>query len=205
MDTSRVSPSRIRFLASAALLVVLASCGARAPNYVYKDEPDPRNQEWVIGVGDRLGINVWENEALTTESTVRPDGTITMPLVGDLKAAGLTPTQLKQQIKTRLADFVKQSEITVAVLEVQSYRFTIAGEVQRPGVYSSAYYVTILEALALAGNFTRFADSDNITLHRRDPKTGQIRKIPFVYGILAKGNRPDMNIVVLPGDSIFVP
>jgi polysaccharide export outer membrane protein len=196
MDTSRVSPSRVAVLATAALVAVLAACGPRAPNYVYKDEPDPRNQEWIIGVGDRLGINVWENEALTTEATVRPDGTITMPLVGDLKASGLTPTQLKQQIKTRLADFVKQSEITVAVLEVQSYRFTIAGEVQRPGVYSSAY---------LAGNFTRFADSDNITLHRRDPKTGEVRKIPFVYGILAKGSRPDMNIVVLPGDSIFVP
>jgi len=204
MDTAAVTHPR---LAALVATVLLAACGAAMPDYDYTKEPDPRNAEYVIGIGDHLGINVWENDALTTDAVVRPDGTITMPLVGDLKAAGDTPSALKARIKTRLADFVKLqgSEITVAVSEANSYRFTIVGEVARQGVYSSAYYVTVLEALSLAGGFSRFANTNGITLQRRDPKTGKVRKIPIVYDILAKGDRPDMNIVVLPGDSIFVP
>lgn len=202
MDTARVTYSRIAIL---VMSVVVTACGAAMPDYDYTKEPDPRNTEYVIGIGDRLGINVWENEALTTDAVVRPDGTITMPLVGDLKAAGETPTELKERIKERLTVFVKNSEITVAVAEANSYRFTIAGEVTRPGVYTSAYYVTALEAIALAGGFTRFANSNGITIQRRDAKTGTVRKIPIVYDILVKGERPDMNVVILAGDSIFVP
>ena len=204
MDTPLVTYRRITISAVCALA---SACGAAMPDYDYTKEPDPRNAEYVIGIGDRVGINVWENEALSTDAIVRPDGTITMPLVGDLKAAGDTPSALKSRIKVRLADFVKvqQTEITVAVSEANSYRFTIAGEVSRQGVYNSAYYVTVLEAIALAGGFTRFANTNEITIQRRDPKTGEIRRIPIVYDILAKGDRPDMNIVIMPGDSIFVP
>jgi polysaccharide biosynthesis/export protein len=203
MDTPPVTS--LRFAALSLAFVVLAACGAAMPKYPYQDEPDPRSLEYIVGVGDGIEITVWQNAELSTEVIVRPDGTITMPLVGDMKAAGRTPSELTEEIKKRLADFVKQSVVTVKVTEVQSYRFTIAGEVQRPGVFNSPYYVTVLEALALAGNFTRFADSDNIVLHRRDPKSGEVRKIPFVYSILAKGNHPEMNIVILSGDSIFVP
>lgn len=202
MDTARVTSSRIAIF---VLCVMCAACGAAMPSYDYSKEPDPRNSEYIIGIGDRLGINVWENEALTTDAVVRPDGTITMPLVGDLKAAGETPTELKSRIKERLTVFVKNSEITVAIAEANSYRFTVAGEVSRAGVYTSAYYVTVLEAIALAGGFTRFANTNGITIQRRDPKTGTIRKIPIVYDILAQGDRPEMNIVIMAGDSIFVP
>jgi polysaccharide export outer membrane protein len=204
MDTPRVTYLRLAIWAVCALA---SACGAAMPDYDYTKEPDPRNAEYVIGIGDRVSINVWENESLNTDAVVRPDGTITMPLVGDLKAAGDTPSTLKSRIKVRLADFVKvqQTEITVAVSEPNSYRFTIAGEVSRQGVYNSSYYVTVLEALALAGGFTRFADTGGITIQRRDPKSGEIRRIPIVYSILAKGDRPDMNIVILAGDSIFVP
>jgi polysaccharide biosynthesis/export protein len=206
MDTSSVK----RCFVVLILLVgsVCAGCSAAIPDYNYAKEPDPRNAEYIIGIGDRLEINVWENEPLSTSAVVRPDGTITMPLVGDLKAAGDTPSALKTRIKSRLADFIKlgsSAEITVAIGEANSYRFTIAGEVSRQGVYTSAYYVTVLEALTLAGGFTRFADSDHITLQRRDPKTGKLRTIPLVYDVLVKGERPDMNIVVLAGDAIFVP
>lgn len=206
MDTASVTRRPVVLLL-VALATVLAACGAAIPDYDYAKEPDPRNQEYVIGIGDRLEINVWENDPLTTSAVVRPDGTITMPLVGDLKAAGETPSALKARIKGRLADFVKiqGSEITVAVGEANSYRFTISGEVSRQGVYTSPYYVTVLEALSLAGGFTRFADTSRITIQRRDPKTGQIRKIPVVYGVIAKGERPDMNVVILAGDSIYVP
>ena len=188
-------------------LVLVAGCGVKAPNYDYSKEPDPRNQEYVLGIGDVIEINVWENNGLNTSATIRPDGTITMPLIGDLKANGETPSSLKNMIKTKLADFVKVegSEITVAVRAANSYRFTVSGEVLRPGVYSSAYYVTVSEAVALAGGFTRFAKRNSMALIRRDAKTGKTRSIPLAYDLLASGKRPDMDLVLIAGDSLYVP
>jgi len=188
-------------------LAVVAACGIKVPNYDYAQEPDPRNMEYVLGVGDDITINVWENPGLTTEGTIRPDGTITMPLIGDIKASGETPTSLKGLIKEKLATFVKVegSEITVQVRGANSYRFTVSGEVIRPGVYNQTYYVTVAEAVALAGGFTRFAKKNEMVLMRRDSTTGEVRRIPLVYDLLASGRRPDMNIVVLAGDSLYVP
>ena len=192
---------------SILVLLLVVGCGVKAPNYDYSKEPDPRNLEYVLGIGDVLEINVWENAGLNTEVTIRPDGTITMPLIGDLKAAGQTPSNLKATIKTRLAEFVKLegSEITVAVRGANSYRFTVSGEVVRPGVFNSAYYVTVSEAVALAGGFTRFAKRNSMSLMRRDPATGKVRQIPLAYDLLVSGKRPDMDIVLLAGDSLYVP
>ena len=197
----------LRSIAVCSVVVLLAACPVKAPVYDYAKEPDPRKSEYVLGVGDALSINVWENGGLSTDATIRPDGTITMPLVGDLRAAGETPSSLRDQIKKRVADFVKLqgSEITVAVREANSYRFTLAGEVSRAGVYNPAYYVPVVEAIALAGGFSRFAKRNEITLMRRDPKTGKIRAIPLAYDLLASGERPDMNLVLVAGDALFVP
>jgi polysaccharide biosynthesis/export protein len=183
----------------------LAACGPAVLNYDYAKEPDPRTHELVLGVGDVVGINVWENPQLNTEATIRPDGTITMPLVGDLHAAGTTPTALKEEIKKQLANYVKQSEIAVAVKAWKSYRFTVEGEVTKPGVFSSDQYVQVAEAMAMASGLTRFAKRGEIKLLRRDPKTGDVRQIPLDYDELASGRRLDMNIWVLPGDRIYVP
>ena len=196
----------------AALVLVLAAvlaagCPPKVPTYEYEKEPDPRNKELVLGVGDVIGINVWENNNLSVEATIRPDGTITMPLVGDLKAAGETPTTLKNRIKTQLQAYVKMqgTEVTVAVKAWRSYRFTIQGEVSKAGVFSSDQFLTVSDALALAGGLTRFAKRNEITLTRKDRKSGQVRHIPLDYESLASGKRPDMNIIVLPGDTIWVP
>lgn len=197
----------VKVLALAAVaLALLVGCGPSLPSYDYSKEPNPRKSEYVIGVSDELQVTVWKNQQLTTATTVRPDGTITMPLVGDLVAAGKTPTQLKSEIQTRLAEFIKLegSEITVAVTGVNSYRFTVSGEVGQPGIFTSKVYVTVAEAIALAGGFSRFADRDSIVLMRRDDK-GQVRRIPIVYSMIASGEHPEMNLVVLPGDSLYVP
>jgi polysaccharide biosynthesis/export protein len=188
-------------------LVFAAACGGSIPNYDYAKEPDPRNKELVLGVGDVIGINVWENNNLSVEATIRPDGTITMPLVGDLKASGETPTTLKNRIKTQLQAYVKMqgTEVTVAVRSWRSYRFTIQGEVSKAGVFSADSFVTVNDALALAGGLTRFAKRNEITLTRKDRKSGEVRHIPLDYEALASGKRPDMNIIVLPGDTIWVP
>jgi len=194
---------------SIVALVIAAGCGATLPNYDYTKEPDPRSQELVLGVGDTIAINVWENKDLNTTATIRPDGTITMPLIGDLKAVGETPTTLKVRIKTRLQDFVRLpgggSEITVAVQSWRSYRFTIQGEVLHAGVFTAEQYVTVADAMALAGGPSKFAKRNEITLLRRNLKSGAIRKIPLDYDAIASGKRQDMNIYILAGDTIWVP
>ncbi|HEY0190582.1 MAG TPA: polysaccharide biosynthesis/export family protein [Kofleriaceae bacterium] len=189
-----------------ASVVVTAGCPATLPNYDYTKEPDPRGAELVLGVGDIIAINVWENNNLNTEATIRPDGTVTMPLIGDIKAAGETPTTLKTHLKTQIQNFVRLqgSEVTVSVKQWKSYRFTIQGEVSRAGVFTSDQYVTVADAIALAGGLSRFAKRSEVTLMRRDAK-GKIRQIPLDYEALASGKRPDMNIYVLAGDTIWVP
>ena len=128
----------------------------------------------MLGVGDVVGINVWDQKELNTDATIRPDGTITMPLVGDMKAAGETPTELREKIKTSLAAFVKMgsagNEVTVAVRSWKSYRFTIEGEVTKAGVFTADQYVTVAEALAMAGGLSRFAQS------RRDSRAAPRRE-----------------------------
>lgn len=185
---------------------LLLSCTPKFPSYDYASEPDPRASEYVIGIGDALNINVWKNESLSTSVIVRPDGTITMPLVGDLKAQNKTPTQLREEIAKRLSEFVKlnSSEITVALSQSNSYRFTISGEVTRPGTIASGQYLTVAQAIAQAGGFTRFAERDKITITRRAPD-GTVRRIPIVYHYIENGSHPESNLVLLSGDSLHIP
>lgn len=193
-------------LAVVALVALVVACGPKVPSYDYNKEPNPRLSEYVVGIEDNLNINIWKNSQLSTSVIVRPDGTITMPLIGDLVANGKTPSQLRIEIGKRLAEYVKldSSEITVAVTQVNSYRFTVSGEVTRPGTVTSRQYLSVAEAIAQAGGFTRFAERDKITLQRRNAK-GQIRRIPIVYKFIEDGSHPEMNLVLLAGDSLHVP
>ena len=189
--------------------VVIAGCPSAVPFHDYAKEPDPRAAELVLGVGDVVAINVWENKEFNTEATIRADGAITMPLIGNLKAAGETPTSLKNQIKTQLADYVKSTPgtelVTIAVKAWRSYKFTIQGEISRPGVYSSEGFVTVADAIAMAGGVTRFAGQSRIKIFHTDPATKKVRQIPVDYGQITSGKRLDMNIWVLAGDVISIP
>jgi polysaccharide export outer membrane protein len=198
---------KLALLTLAVAILGQPACGPALPNYDYGSEPDPRTREYVLGISDELAVNVWKNPDLSTASTIRPDGTITMPLIGDLKAAHKTPSQLKAEIETRLQDFIKLegTAVTVSVTAVNSYRFTVSGEVVRPGIFAANQYTTVADAIALAGGFTRFAERDAVSIQRRDPKTGEVRKIPIMYSAIASGNRPEMNLVLLAGDSVHVP
>jgi polysaccharide export outer membrane protein len=186
------------------VLVILSACPGGVPNYPYKDEPAPP-KEIVLGVGDVVGINVWEQKDLTVEASVRADGKITMPLAGDLEAIGRTPSSLRVTITERIAKYVKDPIVTVAVKAWKSYRFTIDGEVTRPGVFSSEHFLRVSDAIAMASGLSRFARRNGIKLFRTDPQTGKVKEIPLDYDALASGRRPDMNIWILPGDSIHVP
>jgi len=196
----------MKVFAISALFLGLSSCAARNRNFDYAREPDPRKTEFVIGAADTVKITVWKNPELTTEARVRPDGTITMPLLGDMKVMGRTPTVVKAEVGQRLAQFVKDeaATVTVAVTEVNSYRFTIAGNVERPGIYAAKQYVTVTEAISLAGGPNKFSSADESIIVRHDPN-GQIRKVPVNYTEIQAGDHPEANLIVLAGDTIFVP
>ena len=185
------------------LLASTALVGCSPAYYDYSKEPDPRKGEFVLGVNDALRINVWKNPELSGDARVRPDGTITMPLVGDIKAAGRTPSSLKSEITKRLQSFVRDEGaiVSVAVTEVNSYRFTVAGQVEHAGLLTAKYYVTASEAIAMAGGLNRFANPHKLTLVRNDQRG--LRRIPIDYERIASGLHPEEDIVVLAGDTLY--
>ena len=191
-----------------ALVLLLAGCASTAPQrgFDYSKEPDPRGAEYVIGVADSLSITVWKTPEFSRDVVVRPDGTITLPLLGDIHADGKTPSQLRAEIATQLAKFVRDegAVVTVAVNAVNSYSFTVSGNVERPGVFSAPRYVTVLDAIQLAGGPSRFASPEGTQLVRRD-KAGKVRVIPINYPKVLEGAEPQANLVLLAGDQIQVP
>jgi polysaccharide export outer membrane protein len=134
---------------------------------------------------------------------VRPDGKISMPLLHDIEAAGLTPLQLRDKIATGLQEYMPNPEVSVTVLEVRSYRVSVLGEVQRPGVLQLKAPTTVLEALAMAGGFRDFASPSKIVIFRKDEK-GETRRLRFNYN-RAVGNAGEDNLTLRSGDVVVVP
>ncbi|HMF40303.1 MAG TPA: polysaccharide biosynthesis/export family protein [Polyangia bacterium] len=186
--------------------VLSAACATTHGPYDYASEPDPRKGEYVLGPSDALKITVWRNPELSTEAIVRPDGTVSMPLVGDLQAAGRTTKELKEEIVKRLHAYLKDeaASVTVAVTAINSYRFVVSGSVERPGVYTANHYVTVAEAMALAGGPNKFADAGGMVIIRASA-AGAVRRIPIDYQGVISGTRPNENLAVVTGDTIYVP
>lgn len=184
----------------------LVSCSTPGPRYPYRDEPDPRGLEYVIGISDEVSISVWKNRELDAKLAVRPDGSVTLPLIGDVRAAGRTPSELRSAVASRLAAFVvdREATVTVAVLAVNSYFVTVAGSVATPGRIASRTYLTVAEAIALAGGPTRFADAGETILLRRTANGG-LKRIPIDYERIISGKDLDQNLVLFRGDRIYVP
>jgi len=182
-------------------------------SYADAARSDPRKLPYVVGPSDVLRITVWKDPNLSTESAVGPSGTISMPLVGEIPAAGRTVKQIQEEATRRLGAFVKEAVVTVALVEVNSYRFTVAGNVERRGMFSPRYYVTVSEAIALAGGPNRYASPANVVVirpgERDDPAKstagGPAQRIAIDYEEILSGKSPAQDIVVLAGDTIFVP
>jgi polysaccharide biosynthesis/export protein len=187
-------------------LLLLVGCGTTLV-YDYAHEPDPRREEYVIGSADVLHITVWQTPDLSTNATVRPDGTITMPLIGDVAAAARTPSAVRAEITTRLKSFVKDEALTVsvAVAEINSYQFTIAGNVEHPGLFSARRFLTVTDAVAMAGGPSRFASLAKVVLIRPSPAGTRPRRIPIDLGAIYAGTRPEMNLVLVRGDTLHLP
>lgn len=191
-----------RVLASLAACAISCSACASTPPYDYRTEPDPRRLEFQIGPLDQVSVVVWKNRDLSGDVTVRPDGIITLPLIGDVKAAGRTPTELQQEIKQRLSAFIRDEELvlSVGVAAVNSYTFTVIGAVEHGGVFTARSFVTAVEAVAMAGGPNRFA-GDSIYIVRGTPA----RRIPIDLRRATSSDHADENIIVLRGDLIVVP
>ena len=156
-----------------------------------------------IGPEDILDVQVWKNSDLSRIVPVRPDGMISLPLVNDIQAAGLTPTDLRQQITQRLAEFVPSPEVSVIVREVHSVKVAVLGAVRMPGLYEVKSPATVLEMLARAQGLNEFADRGRIVVLRQDG-SGTTTRIPFNYRKVAEGSEQD-NFSVRPGDIVVVP
>lgn len=155
-----------------------------------------------IGPEDILDVQVWKNAELSRTVPVRPDGMISLPLVNDIQAAGLTPTDLRQQITQRLAEFIPFPEVSVMVREVHSVKVAVLGAVRMPGLFEVKSPATVLEMLARAQGLSEFADRGRILVLRQNGTTAI--RIPFNYRRVAEGSDED-NFSVLPGDIILVP
>jgi polysaccharide biosynthesis/export protein len=162
--------------------------------------PDPN---YIIGPQDVLDIDVWKEAELTRDVPVRPDGKISLPLLNDVQAAGLTPTQLSQELTTELRKFITDPQVTVIVTQINSQRVYILGEMKRPGAYPLLPGMTVLQALSSAGGFTQFANLKKIYVLRNED--GKQVKFLFNYKEVVKGNKADQNIVLQAGDQIVVP
>ena len=161
------------------------------------------DNSFVIGNDDVLNINVWKEPDISRSIPVRSDGKISLPLVGEVQAAGLTPLKLEKDIASKLKNFISEPEVTVMVQQVNSQKFNILGQVVRPGSYVIANSPTVLDALALAGGFRDFAKQKSIYVLRQGA-SGESR-IPFNYKDVSQGKNMSQNIKLQPGDTIIVP
>lgn len=166
-------------------------------------KPATNDPNYVIGAQDVIDINVWKEPDLTRAVPVRPDGKISMPLLNDVQAAGLTPMQLTAQISNALKKFISDPQVTVVVAQINSQRIYILGEVNGAGVKALLPGMTMLEALSSAGGFTMFANVKKIYLLRT--VDGKQEKFPFNYKDVIHGKTPEENITLKAGDTIIVP
>ena len=159
---------------------------------------------FVIGNDDRLSINVWKEPDLAQQIPVRSDGRISLPLIGEMQAAGRTPQQLQQDITAKLQAFINQPEVTVMVMQINSQKFNILGRVAKPGSYSLSATTTVLDAIAEAGGFQDFAKQKDIYILRQNPAGGDSR-LAFNYKDVIRGKHIGQNVRLQPHDTIIVP
>jgi polysaccharide export outer membrane protein len=187
------------------LCVSLSSCAQQAapPPVAPAAEGTPVH-EYVLGAEDVVEVLVWKNPDLSKTVTVRPDGKISLPLIGDVQAAGLTAAQLSEQIGEQLTPYYKEPAlVSVIVQEVNSYAVYILGEVRNPGKYVVKSGTTFIQAITLAGGFTEFASTNKITLLRRNDTNTKDIPMGIRYRDVVAGHQN--NLILKPNDNIIVP
>jgi polysaccharide export outer membrane protein len=176
---------------------------AKTASVVDVSAAKPHDDSFVIGNDDVLAINVWKEPDISRSIPVRSDGKISLPLVGEVQAAGLTPLNLEKDIAGRLKNYISEPEVTVMVQQVNSQKFNVLGQVVRPGSYVIANSPTVIDAIALAGGFRDFAKQKSIYVLRQG--VSRESRIPFNYKEVSQGKNMTQNIKLQPGDTIIVP
>jgi polysaccharide export outer membrane protein len=182
------------------------SSSAQAPASAGSESSPPlasTDSSYLIGPQDVIDVSVWKDPELTRIVPVRPDGKISLPLLNDVQAAGMTPAQLKDEITQGLKKFMTDPIVTVILSQVNSQRVYITGEVTHAGAYPLLPQMTILQALSSAGGFTQFANMKKIYMFRT--VDGKQVTFPFNYKDVIHGKATEQNVVLKPGDTIVVP
>jgi polysaccharide export outer membrane protein len=163
----------------------------------------PVGDDYRIGPEDALSIIVWKNEALSRAVTVRPDGKISLPLLNDVQAAGLTSMQLRDDLTKKFTEFMPSPEVSVLITDVRSFKVSVLGQINRPGRYDLRSKTTMLDIIALAGGFRDFAAPTRIVILRQEGKT--TKRIPFNYNRVIQQGGEAENFDLQPNDIILVP
>jgi len=161
------------------------------------------NDQYVIGPEDVLYIHVWKEEALTKTVPVRMDGMISLPLIQEVKAAGLTPLQFKEVLTRKLKEFIENPIVSVTVTEANSYKVFVTGLVKNPGVYRLRSETTVIQLIPMAGGFTDWANQKKILIVRKED--GREKRITVNFKRIVAGKDPGSNIILKAGDTIIIP
>jgi len=198
----------VRALVIAGLLLGMPMGCASVSNEALNEAAKPVSKEFLLGPEDVLEVTVWRNQDLSRTVVVRPDGKISLPLIGDVQASGLNSSQVAAKIAARLTEFKENPNVSVSLKEVNSYFIFVLGEVLKPGKYPLKSYATVLQGVSMAGGFTQFASKNRMQVIRTytndDGKENQIR-IPVPYNEMVSGNGKIENFILKSGDTIVVP
>ena len=184
---------------------VVANAGEEQKTQTTKSQPAAATTDatYVIGPEDVLNIDVWKEKEISSTVPVRPDGKISLPLLNDVQAAGLTPMQLQNNIREGLKKFIADPQVTIIVTQINSRKIFVLGEIARPGTFAMLPHMTVLQAISSAGGFSQFAKESGVYVLRTE--NGRQITLPFNYKEVVKGKRPEQNIELKPGDTIVVP
>jgi len=201
----RKEPVRITVLSLAILVVFGASSGSaqQASPTNAPGAPAIAGPDYVIGPDDVLSIVFWRDKDISAEVAVRPDGRISLPLLNDVQAGGLTPLQLRDRLTKAAEEFVEDPNVTVVVRQINSRRVFVTGEVAKPGPYPLTSPTSVLQMLAMAGGLREYADAKHIVIMRVE--NGRPMSYAFNYKDVAKRKNLRQNIELKPGDTIIVP
>jgi polysaccharide export outer membrane protein len=194
-------------LLSSGLWAQAAASGTQPPAAASAANAAPasaHDNTFVIGAGDVLAVNVWKEPDISRSVPVRSDGKISLSLIGDVQAEGLTPLKLQQSIAEKLKNYISEPSVTVIVQQINSEKFNVLGMVVRPGSYPLTSAATVLDAIAIAGGFRDFAKKKSIYVLRQNAD-GTQTKLPFNYKDVIKGQKLEQNVKLQPRDTIVVP
>jgi polysaccharide biosynthesis/export protein len=186
------------------LSVCLAAPCSESPKAKAATAATSAAEEYTIGSDDLLVVNVWKEPEISRNVVVRPDGKISLPLLGDLRASGRTPVQLQEEIKAQLSNYLTNPEVAVIVQEARSQKFNILGEVEHPGSYPLSRSMTVLDAIAIAGGLRDFAKGRKIYV-LRVAADGSRARLQFNYKEVIKGQSLSQNVELQPRDTVVVP